>query len=148
MNQTPLTPRVNAAGYPLADGIFGVNVEITRRGFFGGLSAQMLNNRKLFAGADAPAGWDCEGFERVTDRPGESLCHSSFVILKNGTMSQTSEDIALRKGRTYEAAVWVRACAELRTGAYSFESNDFEVAENAAHTVHGHSVLFCKLMTK
>ena len=115
MNQTPLAPRVNAAGYPMEDGIFGVNVEITRRGFFGGLSAQMLNNRKLFAGADAPAGWDCEGFERVTDRPFESLCHSSFVILKNGTMSQTSEDIALQKGRTYEAAVWVRACADTAT---------------------------------
>jgi alpha-N-arabinofuranosidase len=102
----------------MEDGLFGVNVEITRRGFFGGLSAQMLNNRKLFRGADSVDGWACEGFERVTDRPEESLCHSHFVILKNGTASQTSADIALQKGRTYEAAVWVKAYSN--TAAVAF----------------------------
>ena len=39
----------------------------------------------------------------------------------------------------------ILSCTEIRTGAYSFESNDFEVVENAAPTVHGHSVLFMKL---
>ena len=35
---------------PFENGLFGINTEITRKGFFGGLSAQMINNRKLFAG--------------------------------------------------------------------------------------------------
>ena len=51
--------------YPFENGLFGVNAEITRRGFFGGLSAQMLNNRKFFAGNTVPSGWDCFGFEYV-----------------------------------------------------------------------------------
>ena len=105
-------------GYLLEDGLFGVNMEITRRGFFGGLSAQMLNNRKLFMGADSVDGWVCDGYERVIDRPEESLCHSSFVVLKNGTISQTSADIALQKGRTYEAAVWVRAYTDTATVSF------------------------------
>ena len=115
MTNAEIRPDRTQAGYLLEDGIFGVNLEITRRGFFGGLSAQMLNNRKLFMGADSVDGWACEGFERITDRPEESLCHSHFVILKNGTMSQTSSDIALQKGRTYEAAVWVRAYSDAAT---------------------------------
>ena len=118
MTDVRVRPDGSQQGYLLEDGIFGVNMEITRRGFFGGLSAQMLNNRKLFMGADGVDGWDCEGFERITDRSEESLCHSSFVILKNGTMSQTSEDIALQEGRTYEAKVWVKVCSD--TAAVTF----------------------------
>ena len=38
-------------GYPFEDGLFGINAEITRKGFFGGLSAEMLNNRKLLMGS-------------------------------------------------------------------------------------------------
>ena len=56
------------AGYPFQNGLFGVNAEITRKGFFGGLSAQMINNRKLFAGTAAPSGWDCEKYEYITNR--------------------------------------------------------------------------------
>ena len=40
--------------YPFENGLFGVNAEITRRGFFGGLSAQLIINRKLFAGDAEP----------------------------------------------------------------------------------------------
>ncbi len=103
-----LLPATQVAGHPIEDGIFGVNMEITRTGFFGGLCAQMLNNRKLFMGQEGVDGWVCEGFERVLDRPEESLCQSNFIILKNGSMSQTSEVIALQKGKTYEAKVWVK----------------------------------------
>ena len=99
MSKFVVVPHTEAKGYLMEDGIFGVNMEITRRGFFGGLSAQMLNNRKLFMGKDCADGWVCTNFERVIDRPEESLCHSSFVILRNGTMSQTSADIALRAGQ-------------------------------------------------
>ncbi|MBP3699228.1 MAG: hypothetical protein J6J01_07095 [Oscillospiraceae bacterium] len=107
-----LEPLLSAEGYPFEEGILSVNMEITRKGFFGGLCAQMLNNRKLFMGTDGVDGWECQNFERVLDRPEESLCQSNFVILKNGSMSQTSEVIALQKGRTYEAKVWIKAYSE------------------------------------
>ena len=115
MSKFAVAPHTEAKGYLMEDGIFGVNMEITRRGFFGGLSAQMLNNRKLFMGKDCADGWVCTNFERVIDRPEESLCHGSFVILRNGTMSQTSADIALRAGRVYEAAAWVKALSDTAT---------------------------------
>ena len=99
-------------GYRLAPGIFGANLEITRKGFFGGLCAQMLNNRKLFMGQDGVDGWACENFLRVLDRPEESLCESNFIILKNGSMSQTSEVIALQAGKTYEAKIWVKSYSD------------------------------------
>ena len=113
-----LTPAVGAEGYPFESGLFGVNAEITRKGFFAGLCAQMLNNRKLFAGGEVVDGWDCEGFERVTDRPHESLCRSNFVILRDGRMTQTADLITLEEGREYEARVWVKALTE--TAAVTF----------------------------
>ena len=118
MNERVIKPDRTGAGYLFEDGIFGVNMEITRRGIFGGLCAQMLNNRKLFMGEDGVDGWLCEGFERITDRPEESLCQSNFIILKNGSMTQTSVDIALREGKTYEAKVWVKAYSD--TAAVTF----------------------------
>lgn len=90
--------------------IFGVNAEITRRAFYGGLSAEMLNNRKLLTGDTSPAGWDCINCERVTDAPQRSLCNSHYVVLHGGSMAQSSEVISLREGCTYTAAIWIRAC--------------------------------------
>ena len=107
-----LLPCSDTPGYLFEAGIFGVNLEITRKGYFGGLCAQMLNNRKLFMGEEGVDGWSCESFERITDRPEESLCHSRFVILTNGSMSQTSEVIALQEGREYEAKVWAKAISD------------------------------------
>ena len=130
-------PRPGEAGFPLEDGIFGVNAEITRRGFFGGLCAQMLNNRKLLMGTDSVDGWTCEGYERITDRPAESLCHSGFVILKDGCMSQTSAVIALQEGRTYEAKVWVKAysdTAAITFGVASMEKTCAVTADGEAWT--------------
>lgn len=113
-----VAPHPHVGGYPFEDGVFGVNLEITRKGFFGGLSAQMLNNRKLYAGQDTVAGWACCGFERVSDRPEESLCSSRFVILRDGFMSQTAETVALREGHQYEARIWLKAISD--TAAVTF----------------------------
>lgn len=118
MTEAVLVPQTSQKGYTLEDGIFGVNMEITRKGFFGGICAQMLNNRKLFMGQDGVDGWVCQSFERVLDRPEESLCQSHFIILKNGSMSQSSEVIALQAGKDYEAKVWVKACSD--TAAVTF----------------------------
>ena len=107
-----IIPGIESPGYLFEDGIFGVNLEITRKGFFGGLCAQMLNNRKLFMGEESVDGWICEGYERITNRPEESLCQSHFVILENGSMSQTSEAIALQADREYEAILWIKAISD------------------------------------
>lgn len=107
-----LTPDTEAGGFAPENGLFGHNLEVTRKGLWSGLSAQMLNNRKLFMGQERVDGWHCEGFERVTDRPEESLCQSGFVILKNGSMSQSSPIIALQKGKTYEAKIWIKAYSD------------------------------------
>ncbi len=111
--QACITPRAENGGYLFESGLFGVNAEITRRGFFGGLCAQMLNNRKLFMGSDGVDGWECSGFERILDRPEQSLCASNFIILKDGgCMSQSSFAIALKKGEEYEAKVWAKAISD------------------------------------
>ena len=110
MNTVKIKPGL--PGRPFENNIFGINAEITRKGYFGGLLAQMLNNRKLYSGKDAPAGWECENCEYVTDKPDESLCRSNFVILRNGTMKQTSQVIAMKSGEQYEARLWVRALTE------------------------------------
>jgi hypothetical protein len=71
------------------------------------------------------------------------LCtdHGDYLFLSVVNRKSTPLDMAVEG---YE----ITDCTEIRTGAYSFESNDFEVVENAAPTVHGHSVLLCKLMTQ
>lgn len=99
-------------GNAFKNGLFGVNAEITRKGYFGGLSAQMINNRKFFAGDTAPSGWDCDDFEYTTNRKEESLCESNFVILRGGSMRQTSEFIALKAGEKYGAKAWVKALSD------------------------------------
>ena len=129
-----LCPTERKDGYPFEDGIFGVNMEITRKGFFGGLCAQMLNNRKLFKGQDGVDGWVCRGFERVLDRPEESLCQSHFLILKNGSMSQTSEVIALQAGKDYEAKVWVRAYSDTATVTFGVAGMEQTVTISASST--------------
>lgn len=130
-----LSPKVGEAGYLFEDGIFGVNAEITRKGFFGGLCAQMLNNHKLLMGCDGVDGWVCENFERVTDRPHESLCGSGFVILKDGgRMAQTADPITLTAERSYEARVWVKALTTTATVTFGVEGSTRTVAIEADGT--------------
>ncbi len=127
-----LTPDPEQEGYLFEDGLFGMNVEITRKGIFGGLSAQMLNNRKLYMGQDGVDGWVCERFERILDRPEESLCESNFVILRDGgVMSQSSAVIALQKGREYEAKVWVKAISPTAQVTFGVEGMEQTVSVTA-----------------
>ena len=131
--QARLSPVPEQGGFLFEDGLLGINAEITRKGFFGGLSAEMLNNRKLFAGQEAPGGWECRRFARIHDRPEESLCHSSFLILQDGgSMKQTSEAIDPEEGRAYEARVWVKAlspAAEVTFGVPGQEKS-FPITED------------------
>ena len=158
-----LTPDRGAVGFPMESGLFGHNVEVTRKGFFRGLCAQMLNNRKLFMGNDRADGWECTNARRITDRPEESLCHSRFVILKNGCMKQSADTVTLQAGKRYEAKVWVKVyseeatvtfgvdgyeasdCTEIRVEEFSFTKNGYEYIHKNEATVSGYSILFCKL---
>ena len=136
ISRATLLPATEEQGYLFEDGVLGVNLEITRTGFFGGLCAEMLNNRKLFMGKDGVDGWLCEGFERVLDRPEESLCQSNFIVLKNGSMSQTSRFIALQGVKNYEARVWVKAyssTARVTFGVQGMEQSQDVIADGAPY---------------
>ena len=124
---------------PYKNGLFGVNLEITRKGFFGGLSAQLINNRKLFTGDTAPSGWECESFEYVKDRKEESLCGSDFVILHSGSMKQTSDVIALKSGVRYTVKLWVKALTD--NASVSFGVNSAEKRFNIPQNEKSHTEL-------
>ena len=134
-----LAPDTGAVGFPMESGLFGHNVEVTRKGFFRGLCAQMLNNRKLFMGDDRIDGWECVNADRITDRPEESLCHSRFVILKNGgSMKHCADTITLQTGKRYEAKVWVKAYSEeaiVTFGVEGFEQSFALTADGAPYVV-------------
>ena len=93
--------------YTFQNGLFGVNAEVTRKGFFSGLSAQMLNNRKFLAGQKTPDGWECENAKLIQKKKSSS-CGSNYVRLNSGKISQTSYVIALVKGEEYEAKVLLK----------------------------------------
>ncbi|MBO4870280.1 MAG: hypothetical protein J5585_11275, partial [Clostridia bacterium] len=98
--------------YGFQNGLFGVNAEVTRKGFFGGLSAQMLNNRKFLSGDQkSPYGWECEG-AKYRQKKKYSPCGSNYVRLTNGTIRQSSDVIVLEAGRQYEAKILVRPSGE------------------------------------
>ena len=105
-------PAVNVSAgdetYAFQSGLFGVNAEVTRKGFFGGLSAQMLNNRKFLAGQKTPDGWECEN-AKLRQKKKDSPCGSNYVWLNSGKISQTSDVIALENGVEYEAKALVKA---------------------------------------
>ena len=124
-----ITPHTDRNSFVFEPGLFGINTEVTRKGFFGGICAQMLNNRKLFMGTEGVDGWECTDYIRVIDRPEESLCRSNFVILQNGSMTQTSAMIAPETGREYEAAVWVRSISKKAVFSFGLEGAErtFEV---------------------
>ncbi len=91
----------------LPEGLFGMNMEITRKAVFGGLSAQMLNNRKFFAaGADGmPCGWKITKGRLVTDDPGSSVCGSNYAVLEPGGELVCEQELYFKAGRKYTLSV-------------------------------------------
>ena len=128
MKQTlHVTPRSvdSSVGFPFEAGLFGINMEVTRKGFFSGLCAQMLNNRKLFMGQNGVDGWVCTEFERVLDRPEESLCQSHFVILRDGgSMTQSAPMTTTEEGREYLTSVWIKPVSEQAEITFGVEGRE------------------------
>jgi hypothetical protein len=70
-------------GPAFEDGLFGINAEITRKGYIGGISAQLLNNRKLFSGADSPAGGSAKTANML--KTGRKKACAAAILLSSAT---------------------------------------------------------------
>lgn len=89
--------------------LFGCNMELTRRTFWRGLSAQMLNNRKFFAHEEGrPCGWVLTGAVKQEDRPAADGGSGSRLVFRDGGAAwQEKLALAVRKGRRYQMAMTV-----------------------------------------
>ncbi|MBO4325747.1 MAG: hypothetical protein J5950_00565 [Clostridia bacterium] len=98
-------------GTVVPEALYGMNMEITRSCWYGGLSAQLLNNRKFFAlrQGDVPEGWTVSGGRTVTDDRDHSICGSNYVVLEKGGQLVYSDILALDKGTEYELELWTAA---------------------------------------
>ena len=93
--------------------LFGCNLEVTRRTFWAGLSAQMLNNRKFFAGTEEPCAWKLAG-DAVYSRE-ETGCR---VRLAGG--GSVLQDVSVRplcRGRAYQIRVLAAAQGDITLSA-------------------------------
>ncbi len=96
--------------------LFGHNLEVTRRGFWGGLSAQMIANRKFAAiTRGLPKQWNVIGdiggvyIDTTTFYAGRQSL--SLNISKKGSVAgihQQHQIIAVRKGNVYVIRLWVK----------------------------------------
>ena len=89
--------------------LFGANMEPTRMTFWGGISAQMLNNRKFFSGDATINGWDLSGYGVYCQETTGSCCASRYPVLYDGMISQTSSVLTAVEGCSYVIALWIRA---------------------------------------
>lgn len=96
--------------------LFGHNLEVTRRGFWSGLSAQMVANRKFAAVSGSfPNQWKVVGSEGLVSID-TTVAYAgkqsvAIVIPKHRELSgimQQQEMLAVRQGDTYVVRVWVK----------------------------------------
>ena len=120
----------------ISDGLYGMNMEITRKAWHYGLSAQMLNNRKFYGQENNnPAGWEGKNFQYITDTT-KSMCQSNYVALdKNGEISQQDQWIYLEKNQAYEIKVWTNSDIKNKTELEIYLNNKkittFSVTESS-----------------
>ncbi len=91
---------------PIAEALFGGNMEPTRRTVWQGLSAQKVANRKFAARNEGvPCRWKLSDGAVYSEIP-DSICQSSSVTLPAGA-SLTQEDIRVCAGQEYDLSFWV-----------------------------------------
>lgn len=97
--------------YRIPEGIYGLNMEITRTTFWQGLMAQMLCNRKFYAGDDnGPFGWVLEEADYIREQ-NSSPCQSSYIKLNaNSSISYTAESVLVKKDHLYEIRALINSC--------------------------------------
>ncbi len=92
--------------------LYGLNMEITRSSIWNGLSAQMINNRKFYAGdsKNGPSGWQSTNIEYVTDKKERSICESNYIVLsKNSSITYTDKSLTVSKGKEYDIKIWTNS---------------------------------------
>lgn len=92
------------AAASVSPALFGGNMEVTRRTFWRGLSAELLADRKFFSGTgDLPLGWQTAGaVSRKTDG-----VRAAMVFSGRGTLRQTCRQARLsaEKGYLFRALI-------------------------------------------
>lgn len=118
--------------------LFGCNMELTRKTGFGGIYAQMLNNRKFFAHEEADVcGWEYDDNALFSTETTLSNCNSNFFVVPAGAYIKTAEDntVYLHCGREYELAVNVSGKGALKLCLGDSFEYTFEVDSTAAKRV-------------
>lgn len=82
--------------------LFGCNMEITRRAFWQGISAQMAANRKFYM----PDGWQTQGDATYYAPPQNPVCKGGYWHLCDASLGQTHDGCVSQSGRRYRFAVW------------------------------------------
>ncbi len=108
---------VARAGAPVSSMLFGQNIEITRRGVWRGLGAEMVANRKFAAAADGvPARWTAfgEGTQVRVDTEHAFAGRQSARVEAptGGGIAQCQEALAFERGARYAVRLHVRSDAE------------------------------------
>ena len=107
--------------------LFGHNLEVTRRGFWSGLSAQMVANRKFAAVSNRlPTQWKIigpEGSVRIDTTVSYAGKQSVAITVPKrhvlAGLMQQQEMLAVKQGDSYVFRVWVKT-AEQRTISFNF----------------------------
>jgi alpha-N-arabinofuranosidase len=100
--------------------LFGHNLEVTRRGFWSGLSAQMVANRKFAAASHSlPSQWKVVGSEgsvRIDTTVAYAGKQSVAIAIPNrhvlGGIMQKQEMIAVKQGDSYVFRIWVKTAEQ------------------------------------
>ena len=114
----------------IPEGLFGMNLEITRKTVFGGLSSELLINKKFFASdpeKKAPKGWILTGGSHITDAKEKSFCKSCFIRLEEGGMLAHEDKLFLTAAKTYIFRIWARACTETAVLEVNVSGNCFSL---------------------
>lgn len=115
--------------------LFGCNMELTRTTGFGGIYAQMINNRKFYAHEEADVcGWEYDDNALYSTETELSNCQSNFFVLPEGSYVKTAEDntVYLDCGREYELAVNVSGKGALKLCLGDAFEYEFEVDSDKA----------------
>lgn len=107
---------VTKAGDVISPLLFGHNLEITRRGIWSGLSAEMAANRKFAASENnQPKRWQVVGADSVL-RIDTSVAYAGKqcarvdvpVLGTSAGLKQQHEVLAVQKGKSYAIRVWLK----------------------------------------
>jgi alpha-L-arabinofuranosidase/acetyl esterase/lipase len=116
----PIGLDVKAVGPVISPLLFGHNLEVTRKGIWSGLSAQMVANRKFAAVSNGqPQKWQAigtDGSVRIDTTVVYAGKQSAQVYVSGNDapagLCQRQEQLSFKKNMSYRLRVWVKTKAE------------------------------------